>query len=279
MDALIQEFFRIMNTVSQSRDELERVADLAARALLIAEAVDDPVTLKSASFATKRQLLLDIRGKNIMGIPVPIIEKKSVSLSVLERGYSIIGVSGRIDEVAEMYETELDLVIGLAETETALRRLGQEIQMNRRRVNALEQVLIPELKRQAKYIKITIEERETRGSVQAEESETDARAEEEGKKGEPGRAGLSGGFRNCPRCLKNEGSPVSRLSFPPLRENLQDESVSPDTCLICLNCQFWRKYHFAQMESCRNVSAGPRRCLPFLPGYPHFFPVYSDRCR
>jgi V/A-type H+-transporting ATPase subunit D len=160
MDALIQEFFKIMESVSQSRAELELVSDDAQRSLLIAQAVDDPVALKSASFATKRHVMLDIRGKNIMGIPVPIIEKKSVALSALERGYSIIGVSGRIDEVAEKYENELDLIIGLAETETALRRLGEEIQMNRRRVNALEQVLIPELKKQAKYIKITIGERE-----------------------------------------------------------------------------------------------------------------------
>ncbi len=72
----------------------------------------------------------------------------------------MIGTSGRIDETAERYEAALDLIIGLAETETSLRRLGDEIQMNRRRVNALEQVLIPELKRQAKYIKISIEERE-----------------------------------------------------------------------------------------------------------------------
>ena len=95
-----------------------------------------------------------------MGVPVPVIEKKSLVLSVLDRGYSITGVSGRIDEVAENYELELDLITGLAETETALRRLGEEIQMNRRRVNALEQVLIPELQRQAKYIRITIDERE-----------------------------------------------------------------------------------------------------------------------
>jgi V/A-type H+-transporting ATPase subunit D len=95
-----------------------------------------------------------------MGVPVPLVERKTVSKSVLERGYSMIGTSGRIDEAAERYETELDLIIGLAETETSLRRLGDEIQMNRRRVNALEQVLIPELKRQAKYIKIAIEERE-----------------------------------------------------------------------------------------------------------------------
>jgi len=91
-----------------------------------------------------------------MGVPVPIIEKKHFVKSLLDRGYSILGVSGRIDEAAEKFEAELDLIITLAETETSLRRLGGEIQMTRRRVNALEQILIPELKRQAKYIEVTI---------------------------------------------------------------------------------------------------------------------------
>ena len=127
MDALIQEFFRIMGSVSKSREELEAVASSAQRSLLIAQAIDDPVTLKSASFATKRQIALDISGKNIMGVPVPLIEKKRVSLHSVERGYSILGVSGRIDETAEKFESEIDLIIGLAETETALRRLGEEI--------------------------------------------------------------------------------------------------------------------------------------------------------
>jgi V/A-type H+/Na+-transporting ATPase subunit D len=160
MDALIQEFFNIMVSVSKSREELDIAAVAAQRSLSVAEAVDDLVALKSASFATKRALTLDIRGKNIMGVPVPLVEQKTVSKSVLDRGYSMIGTSGRIDEAAEKYETELDLIIVLAETETSLRRLGDEIQNNRRRVNALEQVLIPELKRQAKYIKVAIEERE-----------------------------------------------------------------------------------------------------------------------
>jgi V/A-type H+-transporting ATPase subunit D len=160
MDALVREFFRVMNDVSSSREELERVSRIADRALLIAQAVDDPVALKSASFATKRQVMLEIEGRSIMGVPIPVIEKRSFGLSVLERGYSIIGTSGRIDEVAERFEAELDLIIGLAETETTLRRIGHEIQMTRRRVNALEQVMIPELYRQTKSIKITIEERE-----------------------------------------------------------------------------------------------------------------------
>ncbi len=160
MDALVREFFRVMNEVSTSREELERSARDADRSLLIAQAVDDPVTLRSASFATKRRVVLDIEARSIMGVSIPVIEKKSLSLTALERGYSIIGTSGRIDEVAEKFEAELDLIVGLAETETTLRRIGQEILMTRRRVNALEQVMIPELYRQTKYIKITIEERE-----------------------------------------------------------------------------------------------------------------------
>src|SRR4030042_5802772 len=160
MDALIQEFFKILTTVSNSREELEQISRSADLALLIAQSVDDPVALKSASFATRKSVTVDISGKNIMGVPVPAIEKKRVSKSMLERGYGIISTTARIDETAERYEAELDLLIKLAETETAMRRLGAEIQMNRRRVNALEQILIPELRSQAKYIKNAIEERE-----------------------------------------------------------------------------------------------------------------------
>ena len=160
MDALIQEFFKILSSVSESRDELEQVSQAADLALMIAEAVDDPVTLRSASFASRRSITIDISGKNIMGVPVPVIEKKRVSKTMLERGYGIITTSARIDETAERYKLELDLLIKLAEIETAMRRLGTEIQMNRRRVNALEQILIPELQGQAKYIENAIEERE-----------------------------------------------------------------------------------------------------------------------
>ncbi len=160
MEALIMEFFRIMTTFSRSRTELEELAIKAERALLIAQAVDDPLTLKAASFSTKRQIMVDICVKNVMGVLVPEIQKKSIALNVMQRGYSIIGMSSRINEAAEKFEEELDMIIGLAETETALRRLGNEIQMNRRRVNALDQIVIPQLKAETRYIRFAIEERE-----------------------------------------------------------------------------------------------------------------------
>ena len=160
MEALIQEFFKIMVNFSESREGLEQLAIEADLALLVAEAVDDPIAVKSASYATKRQIMVDISGKNIMGVPVPVIQKKSVALNVMQRGYGLIGTSRRINEAAEKFEAEMDMIIRLAETETTLRRIGNEIQMNRRRVNALDQIIIPELKEQAKYIRFSIEERE-----------------------------------------------------------------------------------------------------------------------
>ena len=160
MEALIQEFFKIMVNFSESREGLEQLAIEADIALLVAQAVDDPVAVKSASYATKRQIMVDISGKNIMGVPVPVIQKKSVALNVMQRGYGLIGTSSRINEAAEKFEAEMDMIIRLAETETTLRRIGNEIQMNRRRVNALDQIIIPELKEQAKFIRFSIEERE-----------------------------------------------------------------------------------------------------------------------
>ena len=160
MEALIQEFFKIMVNFSESREGLEQLAIEADLALLVAEAVDDPIAVKSASYATKRQIMVDISGKNIMGVSVPVIQKKSVALNVMQRGYGLIGTSSRINEAAEKFEAEMDMIIRLAETETTLRRIGNEIQMNRRRVNALDQIIIPELKEQAKYIRFSIEERE-----------------------------------------------------------------------------------------------------------------------
>jgi len=160
MEALIQEFFKIMVNFSESREGLEQLAIEVDLALLVAEAVDDPIAVKSASYATKRQIMVDISGKNIMGVPVPVIQKKSVALNVMQRGYGLIGTSSRINEAAEKFEAEMDMIIRLAETETTLRRIGNEIQMNRRRVNALDQIIIPELKEQAKYIRFSIEERE-----------------------------------------------------------------------------------------------------------------------
>lgn len=158
-DALLIEFMKIMDEVLVSSEKLDERAGEASFALATAKAVDGVVTLKSVALATKGEVLIDISGSQVMGVPIPDVAKKSITRSLLARGYGIIGVSSRIDEVAEKFERELDTVIEIAAIETKLRRLGSEIQKTRRRVNALDQVVIPNLKDQVRTIQMALDER------------------------------------------------------------------------------------------------------------------------
>jgi V/A-type H+-transporting ATPase subunit D len=159
-NALLQEFMRTAEQVLRESSELERSVGESALALAMAEALDGPEAVRSAAFAARGQVTLEVTGVNIMGVPVPLIEKKSVARGPLDRGYSLSGVSSRIEAAAEAFETQLDLIIELAASEMRLRRLAEEIGRTTRRVNALDNVLIPRLEAQRDYIQMVMEERE-----------------------------------------------------------------------------------------------------------------------
>ena len=131
----------------------------ARRALARAEALDGPEAVHSAAFAAQGELTLSVEGAFVMGVPVPIIEKKSAGRAVIDRGYSLAGTSSRIDETAERFEEEVDLLIELAASELRLRRLAEEIRKTSRRVNALENIMIPRLYARKSYIEMVLEER------------------------------------------------------------------------------------------------------------------------
>lgn len=158
-DALLIEFMAVMNKVLEASRRLQEAARKSTYAMAVAKAVDGVATIRSAAMATKGEVTVEISGSYIMGVPVPEVKKKSVRRSALERGYSVTGVSSRIDEAAERYEQELDIILDMAATETKMRRLGEEIQRTRRRVNALERVVIPALSEQVKYIQMALDER------------------------------------------------------------------------------------------------------------------------
>ena len=158
-DALLMEFMSVMDQVLESSRRLQKASAAATYSLAIAKAVDGTVTLRSTAMATKGEVEVDITGTYIMGVPVPEVEKKSIKRSALARGYSLTGVTSRINETAERFEKEIDMVIEIAAVETKLRRLGEEIQKTRRRVNALDYVVVPNLKSQVKYIQSTLDER------------------------------------------------------------------------------------------------------------------------
>ncbi len=159
-NALLKELMRTAEQVIRSSDELEQSVGESVAALALAEAMDGPEAVQSAAFAARGHVSLTVKVTNVMGVLTPVIEQKRVGRGPLDRGYSLTNVSSRIEEVAEIFETQLDLIIELASSEMRLRRLAEEIGRTTRRVNALENVLIPDLEAQRNYIQMVLEERE-----------------------------------------------------------------------------------------------------------------------
>jgi V/A-type H+-transporting ATPase subunit D len=126
----------------------------------MAKAVDGVVSVRSAAFATRGEVTIDMTGTKIMGIAVPVVTKGESPLRTsFTRGYAITSVSSRIDESADKFERILDVIIEYADIETRLKRLGEEIQKTNRRVNALEQITVPALREQVAYIRMALDER------------------------------------------------------------------------------------------------------------------------
>lgn len=159
-DALLIEFMSVMDETLRLSNDLQRTTNEAQYSLAIAKAVDGVVSVRSAAFATRGEITIDMTGTKIMGISVPVVTKGDSPLRTsFTRGYAITGVSSRIDETADKFERILDVIIEYADIETRLKRLGEEIQKTNRRVNALEQITVPQLKEQVSYIRQALDER------------------------------------------------------------------------------------------------------------------------
>lgn len=159
-DALLIEFMGVMDETLRLSEALQRNVADAQYSLAVAKAVDGTVALRSAGMATRSEIVVDMTGTKIMGVSVPVVTKgESPIRSSFTRGYSVTGVTSRVDETAERFEKILDVIIEYADIETRLKRLGEEIQKTNRRVNALEQITVPALREQVTYIRQTLDER------------------------------------------------------------------------------------------------------------------------
>ena len=159
-DALIVEFFRVLDRAKTLRSNLAQKSAVAEQRITIARAIEGSLGIRSAALALRDVPTLDLKTKNVMGIIVPKIDAKSVRKKLEERGYGVITTSARIDEAAEAYEALVEDVVVAAEIETTMRRLIEEIEKVKRRVNALEYRVIPELKATEAFIRQRLEEME-----------------------------------------------------------------------------------------------------------------------
>lgn len=159
-DGLILEFFEILNKARDVRTELDAAYEDASRKIGIANAVDGTITVKSTAFALKSKPEIELESRNIMGVVVPKIESSSVRKSINERGYGILGTSSYTDEAADAYENLVEKIILAAEIETAMKKLLDDIEKTKRRVNALEFKVIPEYEEAMNFIRLRLEEME-----------------------------------------------------------------------------------------------------------------------
>jgi len=159
-DGLILEFFKILEEAKEIRQRVNRDHETAMTKIAVAKAADGAIAVKSAAFALKVHPEIQLRSKNVMGLVVPEIEATSLRATSDARGYGVIGTSTYIDEAAKAFEDLTETVIKAAEIETTMKRLLDEIEKTKRRVNALEYKVIPELKESAAFIQLRLEEME-----------------------------------------------------------------------------------------------------------------------
>ncbi|MFC6826810.1 V-type ATP synthase subunit D [Halopelagius fulvigenes] len=159
-DGLIMEFMDILDQAQDVRSELNTNYETAQRKINMARAMEGDVAVRGAAAALKEHPEITTQSKNIMGVVVPQIESSRVKKSLDQRGYGLLGSSSRIDEAADAYEELLESVILAAEVETAMKKMLREIETTKRRVNALEFKLLPDLYENQEYIEQKLEEQE-----------------------------------------------------------------------------------------------------------------------
>jgi len=157
-DALISEFMIVIKEYKDARKRVEENLRVAFYNLLMAEVLLGSRDLEQISEITLRDINLDFIPKNIMGVSVPIMKVNNLIRRVHERGYGFLSTNAKLDDAAKNFEESILSIVKLAEIEESVRRIAEEVEKTKRRVNALEYIVIPRLKATIKHIEMRMEE-------------------------------------------------------------------------------------------------------------------------
>ncbi len=158
-DGLILEFFEILKRAKTVRQELTQEFIRAQQAINLARMLESDLHIKSLALAIKEQPEVSIEQKNIVGVVVPKINRKELKKTLFDRGYGYFN-GASIDEAADAYEKLVEKIIEAAEVETTIRKMLDEIEKTKRRVNALEFEVIPKMEAQGTFVRMRLEEME-----------------------------------------------------------------------------------------------------------------------
>jgi V/A-type H+-transporting ATPase subunit D len=157
-DELMKQFLSLIHRNRELREEIEREIAVVYRTFMSARSLMPPEMLEEALMLPKVRLNVDIGTKLIMSVQVPQILMSQEGEGIL--CYGLYDVPSELDESLYALQNLMPKLIQLAEMEKSLELLAAEIEKTRRRVNALEYVLIPELEGSARFIEMKLDEME-----------------------------------------------------------------------------------------------------------------------
>lgn len=165
-DELMRQFMDVVRRNRELRDKVEAGLTDAFAALTVASAVMSPEMLEQAILYPRQSVELDMTFKNVMSVNVPIYDFKT---KTAEAGdifpYGFAQTSGELDDAIEALSGVFEDMLELAQVEKQMQLMAQEIEKTRRRVNALEYVMIPQCQENIKYISMKLEENDRSSKV------------------------------------------------------------------------------------------------------------------
>lgn len=158
-DEMVRRFSLIIRENKRLRDEVEKELSETLRQFSVARSVTPAYRAETAFAMPSVAVRAECQTESVMGVEVPDVklvnEKRSDGLP-----YAFPEITGEADFSVARASALLPKMVELAKTEKTVRMLATEIERNKRRVNALEYVMIPQLEETIKYIKSKLDENE-----------------------------------------------------------------------------------------------------------------------
>lgn len=155
-DEMIRQFLELVNENKRLREELERDIASALRAFSLAAL--SPLDVVQAIALPSLTAAISVGTRNVMGVEAPFMSTRRVGEVTLP--YALCSAPAELDDAVLKLSALVDKLLHLAEVEKTCNMLADEIEKNRRRVNALEYVMIPQLQETIKYILMKLDENE-----------------------------------------------------------------------------------------------------------------------
>lgn len=158
-DELMRRFLELVRENKALRAEVEAAIEDSNRHIAVARSVMQGPALDMALMLPKQEISLEIDEQNVMSVMIPKYKTKLRSPDTSDMfSYGYVYTSGELDSSVKSLSTVFEKMLRLAEVEKACQLMAAEIEKTRRRVNALEHVMIPQYQETIKYITMKLDE-------------------------------------------------------------------------------------------------------------------------